>query len=64
MGERIWLDGQGWDVAELTGSNVRLTSGSSARLVSITSLAEASPASMDDDDTEADFGGRWPVGGA
>lgn len=45
----------------LTGSNVRLTSGSSARLVSIRSLAEAAPASMDEDDTEADFGDRWEV---
>ena len=65
VGGRIWLDGQGWDVAELTGSNVRLTSGSSARLVSITSLAEATPASMDEDDTEDDAGAgsgsRWEV---
>lgn len=61
VGERIWLEGQGWDVAELTGSNVRLISGSSARLVSITSLAESAPASMDEDDTDAGSGSRWEV---
>lgn len=50
VGERIWLDGQGWDVAELTGTSVRLRSGSSVRLLSIASLTEAAPPAIGDDD--------------
>ena len=61
VGERIWLDGQGWDVAELTGTSVRLSSGSSVRLLSIASLAEAAPPAIGDDDTEGDPENRWEV---
>lgn len=63
VGDRIWLDGQGWDVVELTGTNVRLSASSSLRVVSITSLAEAAPALIDDDDVEADGEDRWEVPG-
>lgn len=38
---RVWLDGQGWPVSELTGSAVRLTSGGAARTVSVTGLLDA-----------------------
>ena len=37
----MWLDGQGWDVSELTGGAVRLTSAGAARTVSITALLDA-----------------------
>lgn len=42
VGGRIWLDGQGWEVAEFTGSTVRLISGDQLRTVSVTSLLSAS----------------------
>ena len=37
----MWLDGQGWDVSELTGGAVRLTASGAARTVSITNLLDA-----------------------
>lgn len=27
VGGRLWLDGQGWEIAEITGSTVRLIAG-------------------------------------
>ena len=64
VGERIWLDGQGWEVAEFTGASVRLQSGSTFRVVSIASLAEAAPARDDvADDQDADPATRWDVPG-
>lgn len=41
VGGRVWLDGQGWEVSELTGAAVRLTSGASARTVSVAALLDA-----------------------
>jgi len=38
VGGRVWLDGQGWEVAELTGSTVRLIADGRLRTVSVTSL--------------------------
>ena len=46
---------------ELTGTNVRLSAGSALRVVSITSLAEAAPALIGDEDVEADGEDRWEV---
>lgn len=65
VGERIWLNGQGWEVTELTGSSVRLRAGSTVRVVSIASLAEALPAEGDDDaaDGDADPGSQWDAPG-
>ena len=37
----MWLDGQGWEVSELTGGAVRLTSAGAARTVSVTALLDA-----------------------
>jgi transposase InsO family protein len=41
VGGRIWLDGQGWEVAEISGSSVRLIAGDQLRMVSVTSLLNA-----------------------
>ena len=41
VGNRVWLDGQGWDVCELTGSSVRLRGHDSIRTVSLSMLADA-----------------------
>ena len=38
VGGRVWLDGQGWEVAELTGTSARLVADGRLRTVSITSL--------------------------
>ncbi len=38
VGGRLWLDGQGWEVAELTGTSARLQAGDTVRTVSISSL--------------------------
>ena len=37
MGGRVWLDGQGWEVAELTGTTVRLIADGRLRTVRATS---------------------------
>ena len=64
VGERIWLDGQGWEVVEVTGSSVRLQAGPTVRVVSIAALAEAAPASDDPPDgDDADAASRWDVPG-
>ena len=38
VGGRLWLDGQGWEVAELTGTSARLQDGDTVRTVSISLL--------------------------
>ena len=38
VGGRLWLDGQGWEVAEISGSTVRLIAGGQLRTVSVSSL--------------------------
>ena len=38
VGGRVWLDGQGWEVVELTGSTVRLIADGRLRTVSVSSL--------------------------
>lgn len=38
VGGRLWLDGQGWEIAEITGSTVRLIADGQLRMVSVTSL--------------------------
>lgn len=35
VGSRIWLDGQGWEVAELDGAAVRLRGANTVRTVSL-----------------------------
>lgn len=39
VGARVWLAGQGWEVAKLTGDSVRLLREGQVRTVSVTSLA-------------------------
>ena len=41
VGGRVWVDGQGWEVADLDGATVRLLSGGRLRTVSVASLASA-----------------------
>ncbi|GAA1436009.1 helix-turn-helix domain-containing protein [Microlunatus lacustris] len=41
VGVRVWLDGQGWEVAELDGATVRLLANGRLRTVSVASLANA-----------------------
>jgi putative transposase len=41
VGGRVWLDGQGWEVAELNGATVRLLGDGRLRTVSVASLANA-----------------------
>lgn len=48
VGGRVWLDGQGWEVAELTGGSARLIADGRLRTVSITSLVGATEAAVDD----------------
>ncbi len=48
VGGRVWLDGQGWEVAELTGRSVRLIADGRLRTVSITSLIGATEPTADD----------------
>jgi hypothetical protein len=40
VGNRVWLDGQGWDICELTGELVRLRGNDSIRSVSFSMLAD------------------------
>ena len=40
VGNRVWLDGQGWDICELTGESVRLRGADTVRTVSLSMLAE------------------------
>lgn len=40
MGSRIWLDGQGWEVAELDGVAVRLRGADTVRTVSLSMVAQ------------------------
>ncbi len=40
VGNRVWLDGQGWDICELTGEFARLRSNDSLRTVSFSMLAD------------------------
>lgn len=40
VGNRIWLDGQGWDICELTGESVRLRGADTIRTVSLSMLAD------------------------
>lgn len=44
VGGRVWLDGQGWEVAELTGDSARLLREGCLRTVSIASLATSGDA--------------------
>ncbi len=53
VGGRVWYDGQGWEVAELTGTSARLVADGRLRTVSITSLA-AAPQTVDDGREGAD----------
>lgn len=48
VGGRVWLDGQGWEVAELTGRCARLIADGRLRTVSITSLVGATEPAADD----------------
>lgn len=38
VGSRVWFDGQGWEVSELTGASARLHAGGAVRTVSVSSL--------------------------
>lgn len=40
VGSRVWLDGQGWEICELTGDSVRLRGTDSIRTVSMSTLAD------------------------
>lgn len=42
VGGRLWLDGQGWEIAEITGSTVLLIAGGRLRTVGVTSLLDVS----------------------
>lgn len=52
VGGRLWLDGQGWEIAEITGSTVRLIAGDQLRVVSITSLLDATADLPDEPEPE------------
>ena len=41
-GGRLWLDGQGWEVAEISGATVRLIASGQLRTVSVSSLLDVS----------------------
>jgi hypothetical protein len=45
VGGRVWLDGRGWEVPELTGYSARLLREGCLRTVSIASLATSEDAS-------------------
>lgn len=54
VGRRVWFDGQGWEVAELTDGMVRLAAGGRIRAVSITALLASLHEGADPDDTTTD----------
>jgi hypothetical protein len=55
----VWLDGQGWGVAELTGASARLIAEGRLRTVSITSLIGATDPAADDGSGDGSEGGSW-----
>ena len=59
VGGRVWLDGQGWEVAELTGHTVRLITDGRLRTVSVTSLIGNDP--VDDDLPDSRSEDLWTV---
>ncbi|MFT4294624.1 MAG: hypothetical protein QM582_04350 [Micropruina sp.] len=65
VGDRVWFDGQGWEVSELTNGVVRLTDGGTIRAVSITtllaSLHEATGAAEDPDATADQHTDMWTI---
>lgn len=60
VGGRVWLDGRGWEVAELDGATVRLLGDGRLRPVSVASLASAFAVDPVEGPTLAD-GQPWTV---
>lgn len=60
VGSRVWLDGQGWDVAELDGAVVRLRTANTIRTVSLSTLARVMIDSPEPSQTP-DAPGAWEI---
>ena len=56
VGGRVWLDGQGWEVVELTGTSARLLADGRLRTVSITSLIGVTEPAVDDESQDGEDG--------
>lgn len=60
VGGRVWLDGQGWEIAELAASSVRLRTADQVRTVSMSMLADAFVDAESSDDA-AGSGRSWEI---
>lgn len=62
VGSSVWFDGQGWTIAELSGSGVRLLAEGRARMVSLSVLANAVVDDRDDrTDSPEDSPTTWEI---
>ena len=58
VGGRVWFDGQGWEVVELTGTAARLSANGMVRAVSFTSLVGSRADEADSPDPQA---ANWEI---
>ena len=61
VGNRVWLDGQGWDICELTGESVRLRGAESIRTVSLSMLADVVIDPPESSEEAAVPAGAWEI---
>lgn len=63
VGGRVWFDGQGWEVSEITGAAVRITSASGVRSVSVSSLLDGlhEPDDLPADGMAHESDGSWAM---